>query len=173
MTDGIVKKLIKRIVWWRYATDLWITREILKFRGEERYYLKGQCNRCGRCCETPSIQMTEIGYHIEFFRKWVILWHKHINGFRLINQHKHEATLTFSCSHFNSETRECDSYSSRPGMCRDYPLNQIYSVNPRFFPECGFYAVDKRADSFRSALEKTGLPQQKLEELFRRLHLRE
>ena len=173
MTDGIGLRIFKRILWWRYAADLWITRRILKFRGEERYYLRGKCNHCGRCCEYPSVQMNEFAYHVEIYRRMVIRWHRTVNGFKLFKQHKHEATLTFTCLHYDPMTRRCDSYSSRPGMCRDYPMNQIYSVNPHFFPECGFYAVDKRAGSFRAALEKTDLPPEKLEELYRKLHLEE
>ena len=171
MIDDSAKRIFKRIVWWRYAIDLWITRKILKFRGEEAYHLRGACNSCGRCCEYPSIQMNEWSYHIGFIRHQVIRWQERINGFKLFKQNKSVATLIFTCSHFDPVTRRCDSYASRPGMCRDYPMNQIYSVNPHFFPECGFYAVDKRSESFRAALEKTGLEPEKLEELYRKLHL--
>lgn len=168
-----VKRLIKQITWWRYATDLRFTRAVMKFRGEERYELRGSCNGCGRCCEFPSIQMTEIAFHIDFIRKMVIFWQERFNGFSLVRQQKSHATLFFTCSHFDPETRQCNAYDTRPGMCRDYPKNQIYSVNPTFFPECGFYAVDKRAESFRSALEKTGMPQEKLDELLEKLHLKD
>ena len=173
MTDSLAQRILKRMAWWRYAVDLWVTRAVMKYRSEERYVLRGTCNRCGRCCEHPGIQMNEISFHIDFMRNWLILWQEKINGFVLLKEKKSDATLTFTCSHFDPNTKLCDCYSSRPGMCRDYPLNQIYSVNPRFFPECGFYAVDKQAQSFRIALEKTGLPREKLDELYERLHLKE
>jgi uncharacterized protein len=173
VAEGTGKRIIKHIAWWRYAVDLWITRKIMTLRGEKLYELRGSCVRCGRCCEHPTIQMTEVAYHIGWIRNSIIWWQTHVNGFKLHKNQKFDALLVFTCSHFNPETRTCDAYSTRPGMCRDYPMNQAYSVNPTFFEECGFYAVDKRAKSFRAALEKTGLPPEKLEELYERLHLKD
>ena len=77
----------------------------------------------------------------------------------------------FRCTHWDSETKQCDSYESRPGMCRDYPRNLAYSSNPVFFPHCGFYARDINAENMEEALDDLALPAPDLEELKEKLHL--
>jgi uncharacterized protein len=171
--DGFIRCTVKRFAWVRYAVDLWITRKVMVLKGEEKFELRGHCNRCGRCCEYPTIQMSDITFHMKRFKTCIIWWQQTVNGFVLDKENKLDATLTFTCTHYCDDTGQCDSYASRPGMCRDYPVGQIYSVNPTFFEECGFYAVDKRAASFRKALEKTELPPDKREDLYKRLHLKE
>jgi hypothetical protein len=70
-------------------------------------------------------------------------------------------------------TKQCDSYDSRPGMCRDYPRNLLYSALPEFLPECGYSAVYKKGEGLRKALEQANLPPEKYQELVQKLRLKE
>jgi len=70
---------------------------------------------------------------------------------RSVEARRAERNFVFRCTHFDPATRSCDSYASRPGMCRDYPRNLTYSALPEFLPECGYSAVYKKGEQLRSA----------------------
>jgi uncharacterized protein len=165
--------MIKCIASFRYAIDLAITRMILKWQHEPRYNLKGSCNGCGQCCETPMVQVFPLLYRLRDIRGLLLAWNRLVNGFKFLKYDRKNRVLVFECTHLNIATRRCDCYSSRPGMCRDYPRNLTYSVNPSFLPGCGHYAVAKNADSFRKTLETLPLPKDKLETLMTKLHLKD
>jgi Fe-S-cluster containining protein len=54
-------------------------------------------------------------------RRVFLWWQRVVNGFELKATHARERTFVFTCTHFDEATRLCDSYGSRPGLCRDYP----------------------------------------------------
>jgi hypothetical protein len=65
--------------------------------------------------------------------------------------------FVFRCTHFDVATRSCDSYESRPGMCRDYPRALLDQPAPAFFPECGYRPVATNAKRLPAALRGRGL----------------
>jgi len=79
--------------------------------------------------------------------------------------------LVFRCTHLDPATRQCDSYDSRPGLCRDYPRNQLDFVNPEFLDGCGYQAVLKNTEKLTASLENLDLPREKLNALKQQLHL--
>ena len=106
--------------------------------------------------------------------RWLALtWHRLVNGFEFVSDDPRFRVFTFRCTHYDPATRLCDSYDSRPGLCRDYPVNLTYAAIPEFFAECSYRAVLRNAAGFRAALERTGLPPDKLEEMAKKLHLEE
>lgn len=106
--------------------------------------------------------------------RWLTLtWHRLVNGFEYVGDDRRLKLLVFRCTHYDAVTKQCDSYGSRPGMCRDDPRNLVYSALPEFFPECGYSAVYKKSEQLRRALLAANLPPEKYEELVRRLHLEE
>jgi Fe-S-cluster containining protein len=170
MKDGLLRRIVKRIALLRYTVDLGITRRL---RGAPHFVLRGTCGGCGRCCETPSIPVRPLFFRLRLTR-WIILeWHRLVNGFEYVDEDRKRRLLVFHCTHFDAVTRRCDAYESRPGLCRDYPRNLLYSSKPDLFPECGFYALHRNAAGFRDALERLDLPPEKLAELKEKLHLRE
>ena len=173
MRDGPVRRLIKRVARIRYAVDLWTTRRILSARGEPRYRLTGSCNGCGRCCETPVVQASTLTFRLRSLRWLALAWHRWINGFVLVDQDRRHKLFVFRCTHYDPATKQCDSYDSRPGMCRDYPRNLLYEPLPEFPQECGYSAVYKKADALLRSLEQANLPPEKLKELAKKLHLGE
>lgn len=75
----------------------------------------------GACCEA-----FEISGDWKLYAR--ILWaDKQVNGVHTLrrmliplDQYRDGRPL-FACSRFDHETRKCDRYDERPGMCRDYP----------------------------------------------------
>lgn len=171
MRDNSVRRFIKFIARIRYSIDLKITRRILKFRGIPQFVLAGHCIACGQCCQTPSIHTPFLSHYFKSFRWLTLLWHHQINGFIFLSENRPHRILTFNCSHFNPSTQHCDSYESRPGLCRDYPHNLLFSVHPEFFPNCGFRPVDQHAQHFKELLDAHKIPQDIQDVLRSKLHL--
>ncbi len=173
MKDGLIRKAIKRIALLRYQADLAATRYFLKKKGKPIYELRGACKLCARCCESPSIRVSIVFFYFKSLRFLLLKWHSVINGFVYKSENRQLRMIAFRCTHFDPQTRMCDSYDSRPGMCRDYPRNLIYSTNPQFFRQCGYYATHPNAKKFSQSLDKLNLSPQKLEELKKNLHIKE
>ncbi len=171
MIDTPLLRLIKRIARTRYSIDLAVTRAILALKREPRFLLKGHCVACGRCCESPSIHMTRLTRYLPSARSITLAWHRLVNGFEFLAEDRSASIFIFTCTHFDPLTRRCDSYNSRPGLCRDYPRNLLFAIHPEFFPECGFRPVDRNADRFKTILESRNLPPDTLDTLKKNLHL--
>ncbi len=173
MKDGLLRRVIKRVALLRYVINLKITRSIKRRRGEPHFLLKGLCEGCGKCCEAPGIPVRPIFFRLRSTR-WVILaWHRIINGFEFVKADSTNHTFILRCTHFDSVTRRCDSYESRPGLCRDYPRNLLYSSDPDLFPECGYRAVYRNAEQFRESLERRNLSPEQLKDIQEKLHLKD
>jgi Fe-S-cluster containining protein len=156
--DGFVRRTVKRVALWRYNTDLWASRRIRQLRGDAPdLELHGSCTGCGACCDTPSIQLPTVIFFFKSVRAAVKLWHRHVNGFEYIGLDRRNRIMIFSCSHLDPVTKQCDSYDSRPGLCRDYPVNLLDDVRPTFFPKCGYFALDPDAESIRADLAELDL----------------
>jgi hypothetical protein len=80
-------------------------------------------------------------------------------------------TFVFRCSHYDPVSKRCDSYESRPLMCRDYPLRLTFDAVPEPFPECSYVLVDRKAAQLTAALEAAGLDGEKLAEVKKKLYL--
>ncbi|MDK2970305.1 MAG: uncharacterized protein PWP23_60 [Candidatus Sumerlaeota bacterium] len=173
MRDGPLRFLVKRLALVCTATDLRLTRLILRAQGRRPFKLGGACHLCAACCESPMIQTGRLVFHGRFFRRLFLAWHRHVNGFVLIGEHHRSRTFTFTCTHFDPATRRCDSYRSRPSMCRDYPRVLLWEPDPPFLPGCGYKAISPNADRIAELLDAEELPPAKREELKRRLHASE
>ncbi|HEX8434494.1 YkgJ family cysteine cluster protein [Archangium sp.] len=173
MKDGPLRRFIKRLALLRYTFDLGVTRLVLRAQGEPRYRLTGACNGCGRCCEAPTIPVSRPVFFLRSLRWLTLTWHRVVNGFEYAGEDRRHKLFIFRCTHYDPVTKQCDSYESRPGMCRDYPRNLAYSALPEFFPECGYSSVYKKSEQLRKALEQANLPPEKYEELVRKLQLKE
>lgn len=172
MTDGPGRRVLKRLALIRYAIDLKATRAILRLKGEPRFVLGGACTGCGGCCETPMIPVWPLFFHLRSARWLILAWHRVINGFAFIGADRPTHTFVFRCTHYEPGTKRCDSYDSRPGMCRDYPANLLYDPNPEFLPTCGFCPVARNADLIRESFQDLDLPPEKKAELEHRFHVR-
>ena len=170
MKDGVVRRALKAVARAGFDLNQALDHALRRRRGERPYVLGGACERCAKCCEAPSIQVGRLVWYAPALRKLFLAWQRHVNGFELV-QKESPRTLVFRCTHFDSLTRMCDSYESRPGMCRDYPRALLWQVNPELFDGCGYRAVDPKAKGLLRALERKGVSAEQLETLKKKLHL--
>ncbi len=171
MRDGPIRRLIKLLARGVQGVDLGLGRLVLRLRGEQQYRLEGYCSRCGACCEHPTIVLPRYLYLLRSYRWLVLLWHRWVNGLELEAMDRRHCAMVFHCTHFDPDSRSCDSYGSRPTMCRDYPRALLYQAAPELFPGCTHRIVYRHAKAFDQALRDQDLPPEQLEELRRRLGL--
>jgi Fe-S-cluster containining protein len=157
MRDGAGRRVLKRLALGNFVLGLLLTRGLRRLRGERAFRLGGDCRRCAACCEAPAIQVGAWVWFVPTLRRLFLWWQERVNGFRLTHELLLERVFVFECSHFDRGSRSCDSYDSRPGMCRDYPRLLLYQANPEFLPGCGYRALPPNAALLRDALHKSAL----------------
>lgn len=171
MQDGVFRRTIKKVAALCYALNLRGTRAAWRLQREHPYELGGACQGCGACCVNPSIQVGRFLWYFPTARHLFLLWQRLVNGFELVERHIPGRVFVFRCTHFDTQTRRCDSYDSRPGMCRDYPRVLLWQPSPSFLAECSHYPIAPGADRFLEALKREGLDEEKLQKVKEKLFL--
>lgn len=156
-----------------FRVNLWSARGWRRLRGQRPYALGGGCGGCARCCEEPSIRANAAVWYLRTLRFIFLWWQQSVNGFVLLRREARERVFVFRCTHFDPSTRRCDSYSTRPGMCRDYPRGLLQQPRPEFLEGCGYRAVNPAAKKLLRVLEARHLPPEQVEKLKTGLYLRE
>jgi hypothetical protein len=167
--DGPVLRTVKRIALWQYQIDLALHRAW--HRGERPWTLGGACRRSGACCEAPAIQVGWLTWSLPTLRRVFLGWQRRVNGFALTAADAGARLFVFRCSHYDRATRSCDSYSSRPGVCRDYPRNLMWQANPEMPPPCGYRASPPNAKGLRAAIARLDLTAAQRKKMRRGLRL--
>lgn len=157
MRDGAGRRALKRIALWNFTLGLLLTRGLRRLRGERAFLLGGDCRRCAACCEAPAIQVGPLVWFVPTLRRLFLDWQERVNGFKLTHQLMAQRVFVFECAHFDRATRSCDSYDSRPGMCRDYPRLLLYQAHPEFLLGCGYRARPPNVTGLRQALDRAQL----------------
>ena len=165
MRDGLLRRTIKAASRWMWSAELVVRRR------PAVYDLGGVCRRCARCCEAPAIRVGKLTWYLPLMRRLFLAWQRHVNGFERVSEDDAGRTFTFRCTHFDVATRSCDSYESRPGMCRDYPRALLAQSKPDFFPECGYRPVARNAEQLLAALEARKLTPEQKAKLKKELYL--
>lgn len=171
MRDGLWRRAIKRVARAQYELDLAVTRWLDRRPGGARFELQGECRGCGSCCESPTLPLGPLVFYFSSARAVFLWWQRVINGFEFLSVDRAERSISFRCAHFDPATRRCDSYESRPGVCRDYPRNLLIGTKPELFESCGYRIVDLQAASLRAELESLDLSPAQRALLERRLYL--
>ena len=171
MKDGPIRYSVKRLAAWCYGANAGVTRLLWRMQGDRPYELRGDCTCCGECCVNPAIQVGRVVWHLPAARRLYLAWHRHVNGFEFVSADPATRVLTFRCTHYDPSTKRCDCYSSRPGMCRDYPRVLLWQARPEFLSGCGYRPVAPNSRGFIEALEREGLSPEKLERVKKELHL--
>ena len=104
-------------------------------------------------------------------RRLFLRWQEAVNGFVLTQARRSERTFVFRCTHFDAATRSCDSYASRPGMCRDYPRALLFQPQPEMLSGCGYRPVARNAARVLRVLQDQPLTDEQRVRLSRELHL--
>jgi len=171
MRDGAIRRCVKWAARVRFAADLGLNRA-LRRRREVWFELGGECRRCARCCEAPSIRSNAVVWHLRPLRHLFLWWQRAVNGFELVTTLRSERVFVFRCTHFDEATRSCDSYGSRPGMCRDYPRALLYQPEPELLDGCGYRPVVPNSARFLKVLDRYPLTSEQKTRLVRDLRLK-
>ena len=172
MRDGPGRRAIKAVARAGFFLDVCLTRAWRRLRGERPYALGGACRRCAACCEAPALQAGVFVWHMPRLRRLFLWWQRRVNGFELTATDDRAHVFVFRCTHFDWATRSCDSYASRPGVCRDYPRALLRQPDPTLLPGCGYRPVAPNAARLRRALADQPLTPEQRERLERDLYLR-
>jgi uncharacterized protein len=171
MRDGRLLRTVKRVALWSFRADLAFHRALRRARGERPWTLGGTCRRSGACCEAPAIAVGRLTWSLPSVRRLFLAWQRRVNGFEHVSADARAHVFVLRCSHFDREVRSCDSYDSRPGMCRDYPRLLLWQPNPELLPPCGYRAIPPNATGLRASLRGRKLTPAQREKLHRGLRL--
>jgi uncharacterized protein len=169
--DGLARRAIKALARWRYFLDLRLARALRHARHGPWFELAGECRRCARCCEAPAIRAHALAFNLPLARRAFLWWQRAVNGFELTSADPAQRLFVFRCTHFDRATRRCDSYGSRPGLCRDYPRALLEQPAPEFLAGCGYRPRAPRASRFLRVLDEVPLTGEQREKLRRGLRL--
>jgi hypothetical protein len=171
MRDGRLLRVVKRLALLRFTVDLAVHRAVRRVRGERPWTLGGSCQRCAACCEAPAIAVGGVTWSVPFARRAFLAWQRRVNGFELVRADDDDRSFVFRCTHFDRRTRSCDSYDSRPGMCRDYPRLLLWPASPELLPGCVYRASPPNAAGLRLELDRLDLTPEQREKLRKGLRL--
>jgi len=171
MRDGPLLRAVKRVALWNFRLEVAVLRAWRRARGERPYPLSGSCRRSGMCCEAPSIGVTRAVWSMRQVRKLFLAWQRKVNGFELVREDAEARMFVFRCTHYDPDTRSCDSYESRPGMCRDYPRLLLWQPLPSLHPACGYRVRPPNAEGLRESLERLDLTPAQRQKLWTGLEL--
>ncbi len=171
MRDGLLRRSVKAVARGAFFLNLWSDRGLRRLRGARPFVLGGDCRRCAACCEAPAVQVHAVVFLAPRLRRAFLWWHERVNGFVLVEGLRAERTFVFRCTHFDAATRSCDSYASRPGMCRDYPRALLRQPTPAMLPGCGYRPVAPGAPRMLRLLASQPLTDEQRARLARDLHL--
>lgn len=172
MTDGSLRRAAKAVARVFFFVDLWADRGLRRARGGPSFDLAGECRRCARCCEAPAIRASALVLLSPRLRRGFLWWQERVNGFVLRETRRAERTFVFRCTHFDEATRSCDSYASRPGMCRDYPRVLLYQSAPDLLPGCGYRPLARNAGRMLRVLHEQPMRHEQRERIEKELNLR-
>jgi len=171
MRDGAVRRTVKAAARAVFFVNLHAESTRLRLLGARPYRLGGECRRCAACCEAPAIRVPTLFWLAPLLRRAFLWWQEKVNGFVLVDALRSERTFVFHCTHFDSTTRSCDSYASRPGICRDYPRALLWQTAPELLPGCGYRPIARNAAALRRALDAQPLRDEQRKRLARELFL--
>jgi Fe-S-cluster containining protein len=171
LKDGVVRTSLKRLARAHFYVNVGVSRWLLKVKERTPYALGGTCGGCAACCEAPAIRASAPVWYLPSLRRVFLWWQEKVNGFALVRTSPQLRLFVFRCAHFDPVTRRCDSYDTRPGMCRDYPRALLHQPGPEFFPGCGYYPVAVGRERWLKTLQGRGLSEEQMSKLKKGLHL--
>lgn len=169
MRDGPGRRAVKAAARGAFTSDLKIRRALGR-RNLSRFALTGSCEGCGRCCEEPTMAVGRAIRSLPTLRRAFLAWQRRVNGFEFVREER--GAFVFTCTHYDPETRSCDSYDSRPAICRDYPQGLLDQPWPELFPECTYKLVVRDAARLLDGLASADLTEEQRTRLEERLRLK-
>ena len=100
-----------------------------------KYYRTGACSGCGRCCRKIYVKHKNVIQTEEEFKKLQFL-HPFYTYLKIID--KDETGLVFECMNLDKETNKCKIHKKRPGICRRYPQEELFTMGGMLAANCGY-----------------------------------
>lgn len=121
-----------------------------------KYYRKGNCLGCGRCCKKIYVQTHK--HVITDEKEFEKLKYLHVFYTYLTVVDKDETGLVFSCCNLDEKTNLCKIHNKRPGICRRYPQEELFKMGGELSEDCGYRMVPiiPFAEIFDKQLKKGG-----------------
>jgi len=116
---------------------------------KRKYFREGSCNACGRCCQKIYVKHKEIIQTEEEFEKLKTM-HEFYTFLTVVD--KDETGLVFECKNLDKETKKCKIHRRRPGICRRYPQEEVFSMGGTLAEHCGYKLVP--IESFEEVFKK-------------------
>lgn len=105
----------------------------------KKYYRKGRCLGCGKCCNKIYVQTHKhVIQHEKEFEK-LKLMHRFYTYLTVVDKDK--TGLVFSCENLDKETNLCKIHDKRPGICRRYPQEELFMMGGEIPEDCGYKLV--------------------------------
>jgi len=102
----------------------------------KKYFRKGSCKRCGACCS--RIYVSHGKHTIDTEEEFESLRDKYPFYSYLSVEGKDDIGLIFSCCNFDAEKHICKIHKMRPGICRRYPDEFVFSMGACLSDGCGY-----------------------------------
>jgi Fe-S-cluster containining protein len=115
-----------------------------------KYHRTGKCNACGQCCS--KIYVKHFKHVVKDEKEFEKLQYLHSFYTYLKVVDKDDTGLVFECCNLDPETKKCRIHKSRPGICRRYPQEELFSMGGALSDDCG-YALEPII-SFEEVLKK-------------------
>jgi Fe-S-cluster containining protein len=171
MKDGPALAFVKAVIRWSWRVELGLRRGLGGAWRRRFWRLAGECNACGACCVEPSIRAGALVWHLPLARRLFLAWQRFGNGFELVRAEAGTHDLIFRCTHYDPVSHRCDSYATRPSMCRDYPTLLLGQGWPELFDGCSHRIVARRPQGLAAGIAATALSAEAKAELRRKLRL--
>ena len=114
-----------------------------------KYYRVGSCNACGKCCQKIYVKHRHVIQTEEEFEQLKSM-HDFYTYLKVVD--KDETGLVFECENLDKETHKCKIHKKRPGICRRYPQEELFTMGGTLAQHCGYKLVP--IESFEEVFEK-------------------
>lgn len=104
-----------------------------------KYYRKGNCLGCGKCCQKIYVKTSQHVVQDEKEFEKLKLLHRFYTYLTVVD--KDETGLVFSCSNLDETTSLCKIHKTRPGICRRYPQEELFLMGGELTQTCGYKMV--------------------------------
>ena len=116
---------------WEKIKKFFLSKVLHKY-----YYRTGKCKGCGQCCTHIYVKHFKHVLTDEKEFKRLQYLHKFYADLKIIG--KDDLGLIFECTNLDAETRKCKIHFRRPGICRRYPQEELFSMGGTLSDECGY-----------------------------------
>lgn len=103
---------------------------------KRKYYRKGNCLGCGKCCKKIYVQTSKHVIQDEKEFEKLKLLHRFYTYLTVVD--KDDTGLVFACSNLDEETKLCKIHKNRPGICRRYPQEELFRMGGELSENCGY-----------------------------------